>query len=74
MASSCLSMLHAPQVDAAAMRRSMERASRSVVWRVLHDLTICGRDARAPKVMPIAARVVSIAGFGDDYIGVWSRL
>ena len=70
MASSRLIRLHAPHVAAAAMRRSMERASRSFVSRVLHDLTICGRDARAPRVMPIAARMVSIVRVEYDYIGV----
>ena len=54
-------MLHAPHVDAAAMRRSMDRASRSAVWCVLHDFTICGSDARAPSVMPMAASMFAIA-------------
>ena len=62
MAWSCLRMLHAPHVDAAAMRRIMERASRSDVWRVRHDLMICGSDARAPRVIPTAARISSSVG------------
>ena len=43
------------------MRRIMDRASTSFVWRVLHDLTICGSDARAPRVMPMAASMFAIA-------------
>ena len=62
MASSCLSMLHTPQVDAASMRRIMERASRSLVSRVRHDLMICGSDARAPRVIPRPAKKSSIGG------------
>ena len=36
--------------------------SKSVVVPVLHDFMICGRDARAPSVMPIPANISSIAG------------
>jgi len=46
------------------MRRIMERASRSLVSRVRHDLMICGSDARAPRVIPRPAKKSSIGGLG----------
>ena len=53
-------MLHMAHVSAAAMRRAIDFTSRSSVLCERHAFTICGMDAKAPRVIATAAKIYSI--------------